>query len=346
MKHFKKVTTTPPSPEKVNAVVMGRATWESLPKALPGRTNVVLTRSLDYVVPEGVLKAGSLQDAADQLEKLSTLGHVFCIGGGAVYNEAIQEGFVNRIIYTEVSNLPEDQKFDTYFPELHTDEWESKQYGEDKENGDNTQPSDGPTIQIWEYTRLHNAEEMQYLELCREILESGIQRGDRTGTGTLSKFGAQMRFDLRNGKLPLLTTKRTFWRGVAEELLWLISVRMNGCCACFCMNQTNRLANLMGCFFFSSTTGQYERQCSGRKGYSHLGRKWFQGVFGISRTRTQRGRRLGPSLWFSMASFWGQICGYAHGLHWPRRRSISGMHSQNQRESRRSSNCHVGLESG
>lgn len=48
-------------------------------------------------------------------------------------------------------------------------------------------------------------------------------RSDRTGTGTLSKFGMSMRWSLRNNALPLLTTKRVFWRGVAEELLWFVS---------------------------------------------------------------------------------------------------------------------------
>lgn len=48
-------------------------------------------------------------------------------------------------------------------------------------------------------------------------------RDDRTGVGTLSKFGLTMRFSLRDSVLPLLTTKRVFWRGVAEELLWFIS---------------------------------------------------------------------------------------------------------------------------
>ena len=67
-----------------------------------------------------------------------------------------------------------------------------------------------------------NPEEMQYLDVCRDILANGVRRGDRTGTGTLSKFGVQMRYSLRDGTLPLLTTKRTFWRGVAEELLWFV----------------------------------------------------------------------------------------------------------------------------
>ena len=63
---------------------------------------------------------------------------------------------------------------------------------------------------------------MQYLNLIRKIIESGNQRGDRTGTGTLSLFGAQMRFSLRNGTFPLLTTKKVFYRGIAEELFWFI----------------------------------------------------------------------------------------------------------------------------
>jgi dihydrofolate reductase/thymidylate synthase len=50
-----------------------------------------------------------------------------------------------------------------------------------------------------------------------------VVRGDRTGVGTISKFGLSMRFSLRDDTLPLLTTKRVFWRGVAEELLWFIS---------------------------------------------------------------------------------------------------------------------------
>ena len=67
-----------------------------------------------------------------------------------------------------------------------------------------------------------NAEEHQYLNMIKEILTTGVQRGDRTGTGTLSVFGRQMRFNLANNVFPLLTTKRVFWRAVAEELLWFI----------------------------------------------------------------------------------------------------------------------------
>lgn len=56
---------------------------------------------------------------------------------------------------------------------------------------------------------------------------AGKKRSDRTGVGTVSIFGAQMRFDLRNDIFPLLTTKRVFWRAVLEELLWFIKGSTN-----------------------------------------------------------------------------------------------------------------------
>jgi thymidylate synthase len=61
----------------------------------------------------------------------------------------------------------------------------------------------------------------QYLELCRHILENGTRKDDRTGTGTLSTFGYQMRFNLAEG-FPLLTTKRVPFRIIAHELLWFL----------------------------------------------------------------------------------------------------------------------------
>ncbi|XP_014259187.1 thymidylate synthase isoform X2 [Cimex lectularius] len=67
-----------------------------------------------------------------------------------------------------------------------------------------------------------NSDEMQYLSLVRKIIEEGATKKDRTGVGVKSIFGAQMRFSLRNGVFPLLTTKKVFSRGIFLELLWFI----------------------------------------------------------------------------------------------------------------------------
>ncbi|XP_035234025.1 putative bifunctional dihydrofolate reductase-thymidylate synthase, partial [Stegodyphus dumicola] len=70
-------------------------------------------------------------------------------------------------------------------------------------------------------------DEYQYLDLIRLILNHGRVKEDRTGTGTKSYFGCQARFSLRNDTFPLLTTKKVFWRGICEELLWFISGSTN-----------------------------------------------------------------------------------------------------------------------
>lgn len=64
--------------------------------------------------------------------------------------------------------------------------------------------------------------EQAYLDLCRHVLENGTRKSDRTGTGTMSVFGHQMRFDLKDG-FPLLTTKRVPFRLIASELIWFIN---------------------------------------------------------------------------------------------------------------------------
>src|SRR6202008_4340145 len=61
----------------------------------------------------------------------------------------------------------------------------------------------------------------QYLQALTEVIETGIQRSDRTGVGTIGVFGMQQRYDLSKG-FPAVTTKRLAWRAVLSELLWFI----------------------------------------------------------------------------------------------------------------------------
>eukprot|EP00579_Thalassiosira_antarctica_P030687 CAMPEP_0202029234 /NCGR_PEP_ID=MMETSP0905-20130828/63868_1 /ASSEMBLY_ACC=CAM_ASM_000554 /TAXON_ID=420261 /ORGANISM="Thalassiosira antarctica, Strain CCMP982" /LENGTH=610 /DNA_ID=CAMNT_0048592979 /DNA_START=96 /DNA_END=1929 /DNA_ORIENTATION=+ len=145
MKHFKQVTSTPPSPGLTNAVIMGRKTWESIPpkfRPLPGRVNVVLSRggsaSVEGLSDDGanndaasatpVFVATSLDEAMTKINSRPDHGTTFIIGGGEIYNSAMKSGLVKRVLYTNVMGLAEDTKYDAFFPEMSDGEWESIPY--------------------------------------------------------------------------------------------------------------------------------------------------------------------------------------------------------------------------
>jgi len=275
MRYFREITSTPPSPGLVNAVIMGRTTWESIPpkfRPLPSRTNVILTRGPPTAIqlppkqqnPDSsssstTLIASSLHDAIEQLNSLPNVGNIFVIGGGQLYKEAMDLDLITKIYYTQVKNIATDieNQMDVFFPKLDESIWKNTMpLVAHCDNDDKTSLTEDNTDQMgWkideksqlmfrflQYSRTNNGEssqsdkpeglhvneeEMQYLQHCNDIIQNGTKKGDRTGTGTLSKFGIQMRYSLRDNTLPLLTTKRTFWRGVAEELLWFISGNTN-----------------------------------------------------------------------------------------------------------------------
>jgi len=67
-----------------------------------------------------------------------------------------------------------------------------------------------------------NQLDLDYQALLKDILENGVEKKDRTGTGTLSVFGRQIRYKFKDGKFPLLTTKKMYFKGIVTELLWFL----------------------------------------------------------------------------------------------------------------------------
>ncbi len=108
--HFKRVTLGHP-------MIMGRKTYESIGRPLPGRTTIVVTRQPDWSAP-GVEVAASFEDALALALSLDT--EVFIVGGAQIYAEALSRDVVDELIVTHIDASPDG---DTYFPDLDWSEW-------------------------------------------------------------------------------------------------------------------------------------------------------------------------------------------------------------------------------
>ncbi len=116
LKHFKAITTQVNNPAKRNAVVMGRKTWDSLPekfRPLPGRFNIVLTRDVQFKLPDGVLKFSAIDEALVNIP--SDIENIFIIGGAQVYQEAINHPMCQKLYLTHVKG---DFNCDAFFPPI------------------------------------------------------------------------------------------------------------------------------------------------------------------------------------------------------------------------------------
>lgn len=132
MKHFKAVTLASAENGKVNAVIMGRKTWESLPdkwRPLPGRLNVVLTKNRHYALPADVLRFHDLSEALDSLnsaDNLKKIDQIFVIGGANVYAQAVLHPLCQKVYLTVIEK---DFDCDVSFPEIRTPFVETERSG-------------------------------------------------------------------------------------------------------------------------------------------------------------------------------------------------------------------------
>jgi dihydrofolate reductase len=131
MHFFRKITTKTESLTKLNAVIMGRKTYESIPETfrpLSNRLNVVLSRNSqikkELNLPESVIVSTSLEEALTFLstpEMSDVVDEVFIIGGGSIYKEAINSPLCNKIYLTSVEDEFDD--IDTFFPVIDKDKY-------------------------------------------------------------------------------------------------------------------------------------------------------------------------------------------------------------------------------
>lgn len=209
LKLFKTITSQTEVGKK-NILIVGRKTFVGMPKLDNAqRTVVVVTR--DHI--PGVITFPSFSESLEFCRGVQNYNRVFVIGGGQLYSEAILHPMCHEIIlssipshYMGASSGPEGA---IHFPEipkwfniatevLYTD-MKLRTY-----------------ISEWV-----QSEEKCYLDAMKSILLSGIEKDDRTGVGTISKFGQTLQFDLSRG-FPLLTTKKMFLRGIIAELLFFL----------------------------------------------------------------------------------------------------------------------------
>lgn len=190
---------------------------------------------------------------------LNGIESIFIIGGESLYREALSSSWCQRVYWTEVldDTLPCDKFVDLgvlreNFRNVtttttdnrggvghHVDPISNVKFRFHEFENRNPPPNSqqqhrrqfhsavaAPVVTNTPPPTTNNAEEEQYLSLVERILRDGDGggnvRSDRTGVGTRSIFGHQMRFSLDNGKIPLLTTKCVFWRGIVDELMWML----------------------------------------------------------------------------------------------------------------------------
>ena len=205
LKWFKETTTGHP-------VIMGRKTFEAIGNPLPERTNVVVSRSKDLWQDKvGIRVCDSLESAIAFAKTIDN--EIFIIGGASIYKYALDNNLVDKLYVDFLSEEVKDA--DSFFPDLFLlNDWFEE--GRPLE----IEPRKAYVMTYVKQHGMNNHVDEQYLNLVNEILEKGVEKDTRAGK-TLSLFGKQLKFNLKEG-LPMLTTKKMFAKGVIHELLWFL----------------------------------------------------------------------------------------------------------------------------
>ena len=201
--YFREMTSETINPLKMNAIIMECTTWISIPKNITpfkNRLNIIISHMEEkmcrntYDIPEEVLMFNDHNIMIKYFNSNELIENVFIIGEETLFDHYIDHPIITKVYTTEIV----DSEY-----------------------------------VVVKYEK-NNYEEIQYLNLLKNIMDVGNEKScsQRSCLNTISTFGQHLKFSLdavNDGyKIPLLTTKRIFWRGVVEELLWFISGSTNG----------------------------------------------------------------------------------------------------------------------
>lgn len=271
MNFFKHTTTemlSPMSKLSKNIVLMGRKTYFSIPskyRPLKNRINFVLTRDPELLKLSPIPKDLSLVNDVyytdiDTFKRvyIKYNPNVFVIGGSELYNMFL--GQADNLYITHVKTEDgKDIKFqtgeepDTFMNHFNA---EYKLVGMSEKYVTSYDVNYSLSYRILYYKKSKKmSEEYKYLQFMNNIIINGNNRDDRTGVGTVSLFGNQMRFDISQS-IPLMTTKRVPFKTIVEELLW------------FCRGDTDaRILQKKGIKIWDGNTS---RQFLDSQGLSHF----------------------------------------------------------------------------
>lgn len=212
-----------------NAIIMGKNTWKSLPiKALKDRINIVISTKmteqeliLDNITKTKAYLSNNLLNGIKLCQSIN-LDKIFICGGYNIYKEALEKNLVNEIYITKIDK---DYNCDNNLEFFDDSIKKYKLYFNktfllfDKNNNEQV------NVTFKKLTRLDikklNKEEQKYLNILENVLSNGHYRKTRN-SNVLSSFGKVLKFNLSNG-FPILTTKKVFFRGAVEELLFFLN---------------------------------------------------------------------------------------------------------------------------
>ena len=224
---FKKITILTENPGKYNAVIMGSKTYLSIPekfRPLKKRINIVISKNnYEIIKDKDNCVFSSIDDGIHFIYSNPKIENLYVIGGQSIYNYFYEKNLYNEILINEVQS-PKNDIGDAFFPEINKEQYMKFSDGVVIDNGYkyeklkylNTFPS---------FLNIRDTCEQNYLSCIEDVLVSGEKRQTRNSE-TISKFGVTMKFDISQ-KFPLLTTKKVYWKGVVEELMWFLKGNTN-----------------------------------------------------------------------------------------------------------------------